>query len=175
MPNAPKEWPHASTVAIYEYGEALPDSQSKRAQQWASVTWGELRRRVAILSATFRRKGLKAGDRVAHVSANTSNPIVTFYACLAVGCVFSALPTDAGTQAIYGRLSQVQPKVILTDDVAYYNGRKINIIDRVAQVADQLIQDGKVVDDHLDVVYITNKRDPKTARQIKWTGKRARW
>ncbi|PWN31483.1 acetyl-CoA synthetase-like protein [Meira miltonrushii] len=174
MPNPPKGWPHDKQVAIYEWGESLPEeaANGQGAKQWGEVTWGEMRRRVAILSETFRKKGLKAGDRVAHISANSANPIVTFLACLSIGCIFSALPTDAGAQAIYGRLAQVQPRLILTDDVAFYNGKKVNVIDRVAQVTDDLIKNKKTAGQTIEVVCIINQREGGRVNEtIEWNGK----
>lgn len=184
MPHAPRDWPPARIVAVSEYGEALPVEQGKGPaptgpQRWRIVTWGDLRQRVAVLSTALRAKGLRAGDRVAHVSANTSEPIVSFLACLAVGCVFSALPTDAGPQAIYGRLAQVQPRLVLTDDVAFYNGREVNVIDRVAAVVDDLVANNKVPSRNdsapaLEVVCIANQRRGKPAK-LQWRGKQVQW
>lgn len=175
MPNPPKLWPYDKQIAIYEWGESLPEeaAKGKGAKQWGQVTWGEVRRRVAILSKAFRKKGLKAGDRIAHISANSANPIVTFLACLTIGCVFSALPTDAGVQAIYSRLAQVQPKLILTDDVAYYNGKKVNVIDRVAQVTDALIKNEKTAGQKLEVICMRNQREADlNDDQIRWKGEK---
>jgi acetoacetyl-CoA synthetase len=173
MPGAPKDWPPSKSVAIYEYAEGSASKQDEAPPLAMEVTWGELRKRVAALSTAFRRKGLKAGDRIANVSANTSDPIVAFLASLAIGAVFSALPTDAGEQAIYGRLSQIQPKLVLTDDFAIYNGKEVNVVDRVARVTDDLLKNGKVEDPkNFEVVCLINKRTKRTT--FEWKGKNAK-
>lgn len=174
MPHAPKDWPHKDAVAIHEYGEASASDRNASPPLVKQVTWGTLRRRVALLSTAFRRKGLKAGDRIANVSANTSDPVVAFLACLAIGAVFSALPTDAGEQAIYGRLTQIQPKLILTDDFALYNGKEVNVLDRVAKVTDDLVKNGKVEDrNQFEVVCLINARTGR--KSLKWKGKDVKW
>lgn len=173
------DWPPAEKVAVLEYGEASPsDSSSKGPKLWRTVTWGDLRQRVAVLSTALRRVGCQPGDRIAHVSTNNSNPIVVFLACLAVGCVFSALPTDAGPQAMFSRLSQIRPRMVFTDDVTYYNGRTINVIDRVAQVINSLIASHKVDPQSSgpaqQVVCFANQRAGKTS-EIRWKGTNAPW
>lgn len=145
---------------------------------WRTVTWGDLRHRVAVLAKAFRKHGLRSGHRVSHISANTSDPIVTFLACLSIGCVFSTLPTDAGAEAIYSRLAQIRPRLVLTDDVAYYNGRLINIMDRVASVTDRLVKDEKVDLDLgqplIQVICFVNRRDPARVYS-QWKGKHVTW
>ena len=174
MPHAPKDWPPKDSTAVYEYGEAAKSPANASPPLAKKVTWGELRRRVAVLSTVLRKKGVKAGDRIAHVSANTSDPIVSFLSALAIGAVFSALPTDAGEQAIYGRLSQIQPKLVLTDDLALYNGKEVNVVDRVASVTDALLANGKVADPaSFEVVCLLNERTGK--RPLAWKGKSAKW
>lgn len=178
MPHAPRNWPHEKTVAIFEYGEADSTADDAVPLLLQKVTWGDLRRRVAVLAEAFRRKGVRMGDRVAHVSANSSDPIVTYLAAVSIGAIFSALATDAGPQAIYGRLAQIRPRVVLTDDVAFYNGKEVNVVDRVAKVADDLLSNGKVEDPSaFEVVCLINRKrkrsstDPKLA----WKGKSAAW
>ncbi|UZJ56690.1 hypothetical protein CBS101457_006010 [Exobasidium rhododendri] len=174
MPHAPKDWPYKDSIAIYEYGEASASDNNSSPPLVKQVTWGELRRRVAVLSTVFRRKGLKAGDRVAHVSANSANPIVSFLATLAIGAVFSALPTDAGEQAIYGRLSQIQPRLVLTDDFALYNGKEVNVVDRVATVADLLLQNKKVSADPKSFEVVCFLNDRGSRKPLVWRGKKTK-
>lgn len=173
MPGAPKDWPPSKSIAIYEYAEGSASHKDDAPPLAMEVTWGQLRKRVANLSTAFRKKGIKAGDRIANVSANTSDPIVAFLASLAIGAVFAPLPTDAGEDALYGRLSQIQPKLILTDDLAVYNGKEVNVVDRVARVADNLLRDGKVEDpSNFEVICLINKRTRR--KGFEWNGKEAK-
>lgn len=134
---------------------------SNEREKEVRVSWGELRRRVALLAETFRRVGIKKGDRLAHVSANTVSPVVMTLAANSVGAIYSLIATDAGPQAIYGRLAQIRPKLLFTDDAVIYNGKQVDILDRVAGVAERLQADDKI-DSPLSfaVVIIRNARLP---------------
>lgn len=172
-PRAPYHWPHAQAVALIEVPEGGGLADSDVNAQAVKVTWGELRRRVALLAETFRRIGVKKGDRLAHVSANTSSPIVATLAANSVGAIYSLIATDAGPQAIYGRLAQIRPKLLFTDDAVLYNGKQVDILDRVAQVAERLQADGKIDSPlHFQVVIIRNTRLPKASPA--WTSTKVR-
>ncbi|CBQ67687.1 related to Acetoacetyl-CoA synthetase [Sporisorium reilianum SRZ2] len=172
-PKAPYHWPHAQAVALIEVPEGGGLAGSDANAQAVKVTWGELRRRVALLAETFRRIGVKKGDRLAHVSANTASPIVATLAANSVGAIYSLIATDAGPQAIYGRLAQIRPKLLFTDDAVLYNGKQVDILDRVAHVAERLQADDKI-DSPLSfqVVIIRNARLPNTSPR--WTSTKVR-
>ncbi|SPO20859.1 related to Acetoacetyl-CoA synthetase [Ustilago trichophora] len=163
-PKAPYHWPHPQSVALIEVpeGGGLTDGDAKTAA--VKVTWGELRRRVALLAETFRRIGVKKGDRLAHVSANTTSPVVATLAANSVGAIYSLIATDAGPQAIYGRLAQIRPKLLFTDDAVLYNGKQVNILHRVAEVAERLQADDKIDSPlQFQVVIIRNTRLPSSS------------
>lgn len=160
-PHAPYNWPHSQAVALIQVPEGGGLAESDEKSKAVKVTWGELRRRVALLAETFRRVGVKKGDRLAHVSANTVSPVVATLASNSVGAIYSLIATDAGPQAIYGRLAQIRPKLLFTDDAVIYNGKQVDILDRVAGVAERLLADDKI-DSPLtfQVVIIRNTRLP---------------
>lgn len=163
-PKAPYHWPHAQSVALIEVPEGGGLDESDDKSRAVKVTWGELRRRVALLAETFRRIGVKKGDRLAHVSANTTSPVVATLAANSVGAIYSLIATDAGPQAIYGRLAQIRPKLLFTDDAVIYNGKQVDILHRVADVAERLQADDKIDSPlQFQVVIIRNKRLPSAS------------
>ncbi|SOV08525.1 related to Acetoacetyl-CoA synthetase [Ustilago sp. UG-2017a] len=163
-PHAPYSWPHPQSTALIEVpeGGGLTDSDDRA--KAVKVSWGELRRRVALLAETFRRVGVNKGDRLAHVSANSVSPVVATLASNSVGAIYSLIATDAGPQAIYGRLAQIRPKLLFTDDAVLYNGKQVDILHRVAGVAERLMEDDKI-DTPLtfQVVIVRNKRLPNAS------------
>ena len=60
---------------------------AKRDGAWRSVSWGEAARQVAALAAAFKRIGLEPGDRVALVSENRPEWLISDLAIMAAGCV----------------------------------------------------------------------------------------
>nr|CDI51231.1 related to Acetoacetyl-CoA synthetase [Melanopsichium pennsylvanicum 4] len=172
-PNAPYHWPHAASIALIEVPEGGGLNDSPQNAKAVKVTWGELRRRVALLAETFRRVGVKKGDRLAHVSANTTNPIVATLAANSVGAIYSLIATDAGPQAIYGRLSQIRPKLLFTDDAVIYNGKQVNILNRVAEVAEKLKADDKL-DSPLTFQVIIMRNDRLLSPSLAWASRKVK-
>ena len=60
---------------------------AKREAQWRSTSWTEAARQVASLAASLKRIGLEPGDRVALVSENRPEWLISDLAIMAAGCV----------------------------------------------------------------------------------------
>src|SRR6185437_9085429 len=60
---------------------------SKRDGEWRSISWAEAARQVAALAASLKRIGLEPGDRVALVSENRPEWLISDLAIMAAGCV----------------------------------------------------------------------------------------
>ena len=60
---------------------------AKREGAWRSISWVEAARQVASLAASLKRIGLQPGDRVALVSENRPEWLISDLAIMAAGCV----------------------------------------------------------------------------------------
>ena len=60
---------------------------AKREGAWRSISWAEAARQVASLAASLKRIGLQPGDRVALVSENRPEWLISDLAIMAAGCV----------------------------------------------------------------------------------------
>jgi long-chain acyl-CoA synthetase len=60
---------------------------AKRDGEWRAISWAEAARQVAALAASLRRIGLEPGDRVALVSENRPEWLISDLAIMAAGCV----------------------------------------------------------------------------------------
>jgi len=60
---------------------------AKREGQWRSTSWAEAAREVAALAASLKSLGLERGDRVALVSENRPEWLISDLAIMAAGCV----------------------------------------------------------------------------------------
>src|SRR5215213_5610369 len=60
---------------------------AKREGQWRETSWSEAARQVAALAASLKRIGLEPGDRVALVSENRPEWLISDLAIMAAGCV----------------------------------------------------------------------------------------
>ncbi|HEX3424462.1 MAG TPA: AMP-dependent synthetase/ligase [Sphingomicrobium sp.] len=60
---------------------------AKREGEWRPTSWSEAARQVASLAQSFKRIGLRRGDRVALVSENRPEWLIADLAIMAAGCV----------------------------------------------------------------------------------------
>ena len=113
-------------IAITEIGEG--ELQSKH---WS---WRELRERVGHLSQAMKVSGVGKGDRIAAVACNNLNTLLVFAATTALGAIFSSTSTDMGASGILERLTQVKPRWVFMDDSALYNGKVIDLRDKMRDI-----------------------------------------
>ncbi len=102
------------------------------------LSFAQLYRQVAQLSATLRQQGVVAGDRVAGFMPNLPETVVAMLACASIGAVWSSCSPDFGIQGVLDRFGQIEPKVLFCADGYLYAGKHIDSLDRVAQIAAQL-------------------------------------
>lgn len=76
------------------------------------VSWRELREGAARLAAAmYYGRGVRRGDRVVIVAANSVETFTVWLATNWLGAVFSSSSTDMGVKGILQRSVQVNPKV----------------------------------------------------------------
>ncbi|KAH8805976.1 acetoacetyl-CoA synthetase-like protein [Xylogone sp. PMI_703] len=99
-----------------------------------TVTWGQLRKEVSTLAAAMKAWGVGKGDRIVAVASNSVDTLKVFLAVTTLGGLFSSSSTDMGVQGILQRTLQISPKFIFMDDLAIYNGKKIDLGDKMTQI-----------------------------------------
>ena len=103
-----------------------------------SLSRHDLCRQVAALAQDFRNRGLKPGDRVAGFMPNIPETIVAMLATAANGGVWSSCSPDFGISGVLDRFGQIEPRILITTDGYFYNGKSHDCLERAAQIADQL-------------------------------------
>jgi acetoacetyl-CoA synthetase len=103
-----------------------------------ALTYAELRRQVARLAASLRRDGVGVGDRVVGFVPNVPEAVVAMLAAASLGAVWSSCSPDFGADGVLDRFGQVAPKVLIAADGYRYGGRRIDVRDRVAEIARRL-------------------------------------
>ena len=98
------------------------------------ISWNQLHTEVCKLSAYFKSINLVAGDRVAGYVPNKIESVISFLACAKNGIIWSSCSPDFGIQGVVDRFKQIEPKVLITCDYYFYNGKKINILDKVEDI-----------------------------------------
>ena len=101
-------------IAIYAATETRP---------MESISWGELRSRVAAAAAGLKSMGVGPGDRVAAYLPNSHETVVAFLATVSLGASWSSCSPDFGAGAVTDRFAQIEPKVLFTVDGYTYGGK----------------------------------------------------
>ena len=112
----------------------------------ALVFWGEdkvkgrashaeLYRAVAQTAWALRDMGVGKGDRVAAYLPNLPAAVVAMLATASIGAIFSSASPDFGVQGVLDRFGQIAPKVLFACDGYYYNGKVIDCLGKVAEIA----------------------------------------
>ena len=101
-------------------------------------TWKELNRNVDKLIVFFKSIKLKEKDRVAAYLPNLIETVESFIATSAIGSIWSSCSPDFGTRGVIERFSQIKPKVLIICDRYFYNGKEINVIERLPLILDKI-------------------------------------
>ncbi|EAU38746.1 conserved hypothetical protein [Aspergillus terreus NIH2624] len=117
---------------------ALTQVREGGVEPTVSITWAELRQRTGRLMQAMKAAGVVQGDRVAVVASNSIDTLVVFLATTALGALFSSTSTDTGVKGILDRLLQLKPRWVFVDDAAVYNGKQIDLRDKIKDIVQGL-------------------------------------
>jgi acetoacetyl-CoA synthetase len=104
-----------------------------------------LRALVSRLQQALRGAGVGKGDRVAAMMPNMPETIALMLAVTSIGAIFSSCSPDFGERGVLDRFGQIEPKIFVSVDGYWYNGKPIAIADKLAAVARQLSSAAAVV------------------------------
>ena len=124
------------------------------------VSWKELKDQVAALAKFLKKEGVIKGDRVAAYMPNMPETLIMMLASSSIGAIFSSASPDFGVDGVLDRFGQIEPKILLTTDGYWYNGKEVNITNKVLDVVKNLPSLQRVVITPLlgiETDYKTNK------------------
>jgi acetoacetyl-CoA synthetase len=102
------------------------------------VSRAELHRAVAQTAAALRAMGVLKGDRVAAYLPNIPATVVFMLAAASIGAIFSSASPDFGVQGVVDRFGQIEPKVLFACDGYWYNGKLIDCLGKLREIAARL-------------------------------------
>ena len=65
---------------------------------------------------------------------NLIETVESFLATVSIGAIWSSCSPDFGVNGVIERFAQIKPKVLILCDRYYYNGKQINVIDRLKPI-----------------------------------------
>ena len=122
------------------------------------ISWNQLYNKVCKFSNYLKSIGLKKGDRVAAYVPNKIESIISFLACAKNGIIWSSCSPDFGTQGVVDRFKQIEPSILITSNHYFYNGKKINILEKIEDILKEIPSIKKTL------VFAYNKKEVMTLR-----------
>ena len=102
------------------------------------LSFDDLSALVSKLQQAMRAEGVVAGDRVAAMLPNMPEAIAVMLATASLGAVFSSCSPDFGERGVLDRFGQIEPKLFFAVDGYWYNGKAIDIREKVRVVSRRL-------------------------------------
>src|SRR6056300_297339 len=102
------------------------------------VSWDELKTQVYTLANFLKKQGVVKGDRIAAYMPNVPETVIMMLAASSLGAVFSSASPDFAVDGVLDRFGQIEPKILLTTDGYWYNGKEVNITNKVLEVVKAL-------------------------------------
>ncbi|RUW54309.1 acetoacetate--CoA ligase [Mesorhizobium sp. M8A.F.Ca.ET.208.01.1.1] len=102
------------------------------------LSWNELHGLVSRLQQLFLSLKVKKGDRIAAMMPNMPEAVAAMLAAASIGAVWSSCSPDFGEQGVLDRFGQIEPVVFIAPDGYWYNGKAIEVADKVKAVAARL-------------------------------------
>tara|TARA_B100001996_G_scaffold323352_1_gene268485 strand:+ start:1392 stop:3335 length:1944 start_codon:yes stop_codon:yes gene_type:complete len=109
------------------------------------ITWKSLYEKVCKFSHYLKNLGIKKGDRVAAYVPNRIETVISFLSCAKNGIIWSSCSPDFGVRGVVDRFFQIQPSILITCDYYFYNGKKINILEKVDEILKKIPSIKKVI------------------------------
>ena len=108
-------------------------------------SWKELNISVYQLVKFLKKNKIKKRDRVAAYLPNLIETVEFFLASSIIGAIWSSCSPDFGSNGVVERFSQIKPKILIIADRYYYNGKEINILNRLPCILKKIKSIKKVV------------------------------
>ncbi|SIQ53778.1 acetoacetyl-CoA synthetase [Rhizobium sp. RU20A] len=102
------------------------------------LSWDALSALVSRLQQAFEAMGIGAGDRIAAMMPNMPETVALMLAAASRGIIWSSCSPDFGDQGVLDRFGQIGPKLFITCDGYWYNGKMQDVSAKVGVVATKL-------------------------------------
>ena len=76
---------------------------------------------------------------------NIPETVTAYISTAAIGAIWSSCSPDFGTAGVIDRFSQITPKILFIGDKYFYNGKKINILERLPEILNKVSSINKVI------------------------------
>ncbi len=109
------------------------------------ISWRNLNLDVQKISNWMKSNGIKKGDRIAAYLPNIPETVIAYLSASTIGSIWSSCSPDFGADGAISRFSQIGPKILFIGDKYFYDGKIINILDRLPEILSKVSSINKVV------------------------------
>ena len=119
-----------------------PDDPSAEAHQ---ITYRDLSREVNIFANVLKSMGVKRGDRVTIYLPMIPEAAFAMLACARIGAVHSLVFAGFSPDALVGRITDCQSKLVITADEALRGGKKVKLKHNTDEALTKSLGEEKVI------------------------------
>ncbi len=131
-------------------------------------TWVKLNENTSKIVQFLKNIKVKNKDRIAAYMPNTIETVEAFIATTSIGAIWSSCSPDFGASGVIERFLQINPKVLFITDQYFYNGKKINILERLPEILKKIKSIKTVIIiNYPGQDYLNNKKILKT-KTFQW-------
>jgi acetoacetyl-CoA synthetase len=132
--------------------------------------WHQLNADVSKISKFLKEIKIQKKDRVVAYLPNCIETVEAFIASSSLGAIWSSCSPDFGVNGVIERFSQINPKVMFVIDKYFYNGKMINVLDRIPKIL-KAIPSIKyiVIIKYPGEKYLNNNNKFKKVKVLKWS------
>lgn len=109
------------------------------------ISYQELYDQVTRMAKSLRNSGITKGERVAGFMPNMPETIIAMLATTSIGAIWSSCSPDFGIKGVLDRFGQIQPRILVTTDGYFYNGKTFNSLEKVAGILKDIPSIEKVI------------------------------
>jgi len=131
-------------------------------------TWSQLNQNTDKIIQFFKSIKVKQKDRVVAYMPNTIETIEAFLGTTSIGAIWSSCSPDFGAKGVIERFSQINPKVLFITDQYFYNGKRINILERLPKILKAIPSIKNVVIVNYPGENLINSKKLKKIKTFKW-------
>ena len=93
---------------------------------------------VSKAAYSFRKLGLKKGDRVAAIMPNVPETIICMLAVSSIGAIWSSCSPDFGVSGILDRFKQISPKFLISVKSYFFKAKEYRNLDKINSVVNTI-------------------------------------
>ena len=132
--------------------------------------WNELNLNVSKVTKFLKNIKIKKKDRVAAYLPNSIETVEAFISSSSLGAIWSSCSPDFGVKGVVERFSQINPKVLFVTDKYFYNGKTINILERIPYILKKIPSiKYVVVVNYPGEKYLQSKYKYKKVKMFRWS------